>query len=387
MKSDNSNAVKAAWVWVVVWVVLVVIATSMISFRFWDCLSTSESGSSTIRNIVLTAAAVIALPLAIWRSIVADRQADTARQGLLNERYQKGAEMLGNSVLSVRLGGIYALQHVAKEHPDQYHIRIMQLLCAFVRSPTMDRDGKADETPLTDNPQWHNIRIWQDRQMSALIVGEDIQAIMEAIGGRGKEYIALEQKKDFKLDFGSANLNGLMLKDIDLSYADFTNAILSNTLFVDADLSFAKCLRGNFSNVQFLQVNLCHANFWFVNLSNANLKSVNFSEAQIMESKLYGSDLRAADMSKTFLIRTDLSNTKLGAAKLFGAHLNDTNLSGAELYDFESESKQPVKGLTQAQLDMACADPNNPPKLDGFVLDAETGKPLVWRGKPFEQNG
>ena len=37
----------------------------------------------------------------------------------------------------------------------------------------------------------------------------------------------------------------------------------------------------------------------------------------------------------------------------------------------------------QYQLDAARADPDNPPKLDG-VLDAETGKPLVWRGGPVE---
>ena len=85
-----------------------------------DWLSNVESWSAIIRNIVLAAAAAIALPLAVWRSIVASRQADaaqsqadmaqcqskTAQRGLLNERYQKGAGMIGSEVLSVRLGGI-----------------------------------------------------------------------------------------------------------------------------------------------------------------------------------------------------------------------------------------------------------------------------------------
>ena len=104
---------------------------------FWEWLSGGESGSTTIRNIALVAAGLIALPLAIWRGVVANRQANTAQQGLLNERYQKGAEMLGNGVLSVRLGGIYALQRLAEESPGQYHIQIMRLFCAFVRSPTV----------------------------------------------------------------------------------------------------------------------------------------------------------------------------------------------------------------------------------------------------------
>ena len=93
------------------------------SVVFWDWLSGGGSGSGTIRNIGLVAAGLIALPLAIWRAIVAERQANTAQQGLLNERYQNGAAMLGNEVLSVRLGGIYALQRLAEDHPEQYHIQ------------------------------------------------------------------------------------------------------------------------------------------------------------------------------------------------------------------------------------------------------------------------
>ena len=65
-----------------------------------------------------------------------------------------------------------------------------------------------------------------------------------------------------------------------------------------------------------------------------------------------------------------------------GATLSDTDLSGTHFYHpHGGKATNPVTGLTQDQLDEACADPDNPPKLDG-VLDAETGKPLVWRGKP-----
>ena len=66
---------------------------------------------------------------------MAERQADTARLSLLNERYLKGAEMLGSEVLSVRLGGIYALQRLAEEHPGHYHLQVMNLFCAF-RAPS-----------------------------------------------------------------------------------------------------------------------------------------------------------------------------------------------------------------------------------------------------------
>ena len=123
--------------------VLVLSVEIVLAFVFWDWLNDNESASTTIRNIGLVIAGSVAFPLAIWRGIVADRQAsaaqqqsDSARQSLLNERYQQGAGMLGNEVLSVRLGGIYTLRHLADEHPEQYHVQAMRLLCAFASHPT-----------------------------------------------------------------------------------------------------------------------------------------------------------------------------------------------------------------------------------------------------------
>lgn len=111
-----------------------------ISTEFWDWLRGGpdgvESGSTTVRNLGLVLAGLIALPLAIWRSWVAKRQADTAQDSFLNERYQKGAEMLGSNVPAVRLGGIYALHRLAEESPEKYHFQVMSLFCAFVRRPT-----------------------------------------------------------------------------------------------------------------------------------------------------------------------------------------------------------------------------------------------------------
>ena len=97
-----------------------------------------ESRSTTARNVGILFFGLIAIWFGIWRGVVADRQAkasqhqaETARSGLLNERYQKGAEMLGSPVLAVRLGGIYALQHLAEDEPEQYqrpnHASVLRL--------------------------------------------------------------------------------------------------------------------------------------------------------------------------------------------------------------------------------------------------------------------
>ena len=46
--------------------------------------------------------------------------------------------MLGSESLSVRLAGIYSLEWLAKEDPEQYHIQIMQSFCSFATNPAGD---------------------------------------------------------------------------------------------------------------------------------------------------------------------------------------------------------------------------------------------------------
>ena len=282
------------------------IALIVVTAVFWDWVSSGESGSTTIRNIGLVIGGVIALWLAFWRSKIADRQAaaaqrqadiaqkqfeiaqkqfEIAERGLLNERYQRGAEMLGSGVLSVRLGGIYALQRLAKEHPEQYHVQIMRLLCAFVRNPTEDGGGAA-------KPDKKNQ------------LREDVQAVMAAIGTRGEAGLALEKEAGFALDLRGADLRGGYLP------------------------------RG-------------------ANLSGANLMEAN------------------------------LSGVRLARVNLSGAELHQTNLSSATL--------SLAIGLTQDQLDEACADVDRLPRYlrsprpgseFSHLKDAETGEPLVWLGQP-----
>ena len=225
------HAVRSAWFWITILVVLMVTAVIVISIMYWDWLSI-ESNGSTIRNIVLVAAAMIALPLAIWRSTVAERQADTAQRGLLNERYQKGAEMLGSRVPSVRLGGIYALTRLAREYSGDYHTQIMRLFCAFVRNPTaeLNRDGS------------------EEGNARPVRLREDVRAVMTAVGTRNGSQIETEKKEKYRLDLFNADLKGLCLYRADLRRVDMGGADLSGArLMEDTNLSETFLLGVNLS--------------------------------------------------------------------------------------------------------------------------------------------
>jgi hypothetical protein len=61
------------------------------------------------------------------------RQVRTAREGQITERFTRAIDQLGHARLDVRLGGIYALERIARDSPAD-RATIGEVLTAFVRS-------------------------------------------------------------------------------------------------------------------------------------------------------------------------------------------------------------------------------------------------------------
>ena len=340
---------------------LSVVATVVLSVVSWEWLQTipdgAESGSTTVRNLSFVFAGLVALPLAIWRSLVsqsqadaAQRQSETAQQDLLNERYQRGAEMLGSNTLSVRLGGIYALQRLATEHPRQYHVQIMQLLCAFACHSTNEQNSEPDSASLPD-------RISGIRR--------DIHSSVLAISSCHAKQSAVEKAVDFQLDLAGVNLSDGQLDSIDLSGAKLWGANLSGASLATANLRRA-LLNG-------------------ADLSNSGLREANMTDTSLSGANLTGARLYRADLSRAALVNANLSNVNLRRAILKGASLRRANLTGANLIDSDITSarfssnngRYPAIGLIQTQLNAATAEKSSPPKLVG-VADSVTAKSLIW---------
>ena len=394
--------------WWIAGIAVVLAIGIYLSWRFWEDLQGgAESLSATIRNLGLVIGGVIAILLAVWRSVVGSSQADTAQRGLLNERYQKGAEMLGSNVQSVRLGGIYALQQLAEEHPEHYHIQVMRLLCAFVRNPTKDKETDLNQA----EPEVKALR-------------EDIHAGMIAISVCHTGQLSLELDAGYILDFEDANLSWIVFQGRNLSRAKLINANLFQSVLNRTDLSgsnlFLAYLRhadlsdANLANVTMSRTLTRGVKLWGANMSGAALdgldlsgvrlnqailfravcNKVNFdsahldgadfsgamftssiftnaqfshaklSRASVQGQNLRGANLSRAELSATDLINADLTECTLDWAKLSGAHLQGANLSNATLVgadlsgtSLSADGWLPVNGLTQAQLDQARSDP------------------------------
>ena len=312
-----------------------------------------------VRNVGLIVGAIIALPIAIWRSRVAEQQvnvaqqqADIARQGVLNERYQKSAEMLGSEVLSVRLGGIAALEHLALEHPAQYHAEVMKLLFAFIRQPIED-------------PQTRDVLILDTR------------------GGRQDVQAAVDAVRTCRSQNSAAEANSIRLLDLrgaDLRQADLTNLDLS----VVPPTEFHRIVGGSFGvptkGAVLSHADLSQARLSLVKMPCCLCDGTNFTSADLIGAELREATFLQADLRSASLAAADLAGAKFIHSNLRNVWLKETNLSGVEF----SETSPGATGLTQEQLDEACADPDVPPQV-GNVFDVATGERLEWRGKECEE--
>ena len=212
-----SNFFKSSFFWFTTSAIVLLAVGLWLTCWQWEWLrsggSETASNGDTLRNAGLMLAGLLALIFALWRgwvaeqqSVTARRQADIAQQSLLNERYERGAEMLGSPVLSVRLGGIYALRRLAEEHPELYHIQIMELFCAFLRNPTSSEESRDRENDQTLPPQ------------TGSPVREDVQVVLTTVGDRTKVGLDIEEATGrFRLDLHNADLSRIHLPGANLA--------------------------------------------------------------------------------------------------------------------------------------------------------------------------
>src|ERR671912_1745998 len=79
-----------------------------------------------------------------WRRIeISQQELEATRDQQVTERFTRAIDQLGatdsegkNKKLEIRLGGIYALERIARDSPERDYSTVMEVLTAFVRENT-----------------------------------------------------------------------------------------------------------------------------------------------------------------------------------------------------------------------------------------------------------
>ena len=206
--------------------------------KIWTAIVQAAGGAALLVGLLFTA-----------RNLRATQdKLDIDRQGQLTNRFiqataQLGAELKGGQRnVEVRLGGIYALNRIAKDWPKDYW-PIADVLTAYVRHNAQWDASSAhghDAKPTTD-----------------------IQAILTVLGRNDPPGGFNERHK---LDFRNTDLRGAEFWDAHLEWTDFYGAHLDGAKFWGAVLRDAK---------------LEHAHLAGANLRGAHLEGASLVEADV----------------------------------------------------------------------------------------------------------
>jgi hypothetical protein len=256
----------------------------------WDLSAKLATGLLVLAGLALTG----------WRISVSDRQAQTAAKqaetasrqaqaiedGQVTERFTKAIEQLGackaggEPNLEVRLGGIFALERIARDS-EKDHWTVMEVLSAYVRENT-------SEVPTEEKPPEGSPFFIQGPRV-------EIQAALTVIGRRE------EREETGNIDLRRANLRG-------------------------ASLWLARL-----GGASLWEVNLQNANLRYVNLREARLDDADLREAHLYWANLSGANLVVADLTGAALQGANLGGACLAGANLTEVILNEADLTGADL--------------------------------------------------------
>jgi hypothetical protein len=241
-----------------------------------------ETAVDNARGRVLTYSAGLfaagALIFTAQNFILSRRTFELTQQGQVADRYTKAIEQLGSTELGVRIGGIYALERVARDSVRD-HPTVMEVLSAFIREHSRER------WPLEDSGDLRQRSTRPDAQAAITVVARrDPRRDIPPIDLVGAE-------------LSRANLSHANLAYVDLHFANLTSADLSR-----ADLTRATVFRSNLTDAGLDWANLASASFIRTKftaacLSGANLTGANLNQADLTDANLTGAHLSGADLT------------------------------------------------------------------------------------------
>jgi uncharacterized protein YjbI with pentapeptide repeats len=328
----QSATVRFALLWrwlrlrrgVVCWVVGISIAAALlIGFVLGGGPSWYGKHHAALAPLLTLAAGVSVAAVALIRHFA---QTDADRQRRITESFSKAVEQLGSDKLEVRLGGIYSLERISKESPDDYWT-VMENLTAFVRERSRRNEAERTSQDLEQRVSRRAYFLWQEagwpdgraedfwaQAVEQEELGElatDVAAVLTVIKRRSEQSRKREGANNWRLDLSGAVLRHANLSGAHLDRANFSDAYLERTNLGGAHLE--------------------GATLWDAHLEEAHLTGVHLKDAQLRRAHLEGARLGGAHLEEAHLFAAHLEGAYLGDAHLEGAHLSSAHLEGADL--------------------------------------------------------
>ena len=286
------------------------------------------AGLAALVTVLVTVPPALA---ALQNVQLSQQQLLTTQEGQLTERFTAAVEQIGSDQPEIRLGGIYALERIARDSERDQPV-VVEVLCAFIRLHAARQRRPATQPVATEVAA-----------ATTVVVRRQPRAVLDRVDLTGVSLSRLNlvgaAQSPTAPNLHQAQLGGAELDGIDFGRADLRNADLTG-----ATMRGIK-LRGIVAQGRLANVDLSGVFLEGVNLSRSFLK-----DAKMTRAKLGGANLRDAS-----LLGADLSGAQLGGARLDEAVLRDANLRDANLQStyLWSADLSRARNLTRGQLQSA----------------------------------
>jgi Pentapeptide repeats (8 copies) len=174
------------------------------------------------------------------------------REGQITERFTRAVEQLADEKLDIRLGGIYALERIARDSETHYE-PVMEVLTAFLREHT--REGVETSDPGSAKPDAGEPEQASQAPKLRSELRADFQAAATVIGKRDRRH----ERSDYHLNLRMVRLQGASLEDARLERAALSETDLSRSYLRHAVLSEADLDQADLSEADLSGANLSHA--------------------------------------------------------------------------------------------------------------------------------
>ncbi|WP_281899869.1 pentapeptide repeat-containing protein [Phytohabitans aurantiacus] len=307
----------------------------------------------------VTALTAVAAVLFTARSLGYTADATTATRDQLrlteraqiSDRFGRAIDQLGQEgpdKLSIRLGGIYALEHIMRDSAADKPT-VIEVLCAFIRTHAPRPNPIPEEVPPSSPDVQAAIVVLGRRPdpdsagIDRLELAGTLLSLPDADLGGARLVLA-----DLSFaNLAGADLSGADLSGADLSGANLNDAYLGGAYLAGADLNGANLGNADLDTANLAGANLNGANLFVANLDTANLNSANLGGADLAVANLNGANLNSANLGGADLVDANLVDANLGRANLNGADLTGADLTGADLSGADLSF---ANGLAIAQL-------------------------------------
>lgn len=341
----------------------IVVAVALVAFLLkWapDLLAkkglTARDEAEDLGRVRTALLATVAGLIAVVGAVFTGLSYRLNRAGQITERFTRAIDQLGSRELDVRLGGIYALERIARDSVDD-HPQVVEVLTAYVREHAAWRPNRPQAaTPDSRDQAARTKEIEAIRAIERIATGADtrpaetddrppatdeqsgsprlptdVQAVMSVLGRRDPS----RDRPEAELNLANTDLRRVRLLG---DRAHFGGAQLSNSHLERAVLAEAHLESADLSHAHLEGASLADAHLDLAELRGAHLDGVLLNVAHLNGAFLTGTHLEGADLTAADLTGADLSGANLEGALLDGTHLDGawligTRLKGAEVKD------------------------------------------------------